>query len=151
MGVIGKLVGRTGSSKWVIGDIDMDGLSRWACACLLATSTVSSVTEMIQREAVREYNTLVVNIRIILLTKMVSTFIEGTSRERKTYQLSCPKCHLFQSQPDVLIRVLRADIAPTVWAWMLSTPQLLLHNSQFFTISKICGAISICLLLRSFN
>ena len=82
-GVVGELVGRTGAGKWVIGDIDMDGLSRWACTCLFATSAASLVTEMIQREAIGGNNTLAVDIRIILLTKTVSTLMKGRAQKKK--------------------------------------------------------------------
>jgi hypothetical protein len=70
--VRGKLVSRAGAGEWAVGDIDMDGLSSWVCTFLLATSAASLFAEMIQKEAVRGYNTLAVEFRIILLTKTVS-------------------------------------------------------------------------------
>lgn len=44
-------------------------------------------------------------------------------------------------------RIIQTDIAPPVWAIVLLTPELLLHNMKFFNICEICHFVAISLLL----
>jgi len=79
-GVIGKLASRAGAGEWAVDDIDMDGLSGWVCTFLLATNAVSLFAE---REAVRGYNTLAVDVNIMLLTNTVSLLSKARAQTEK--------------------------------------------------------------------
>ena len=144
-----KLVGRTGARKGVVGDIDVDGLRSQIRHCLLGTSTACSFAEMVQRENIGGYDALMVNVGVVFLMRVRTLVkIEATG---KAYKLSCPERHHLQSQLNVVLRILRADITPAVCTWMFGASKLLLHNSQFVMIGKVCSSISITLLLWSFN
>lgn len=145
-----KLVGRTGASKGVVGDINVDGLRSQIRGCLLGTSTTCSFAETVQRENVGGYDTLTVDIRVIFLIRELE-LLSKSKATGKAYELSGPERHHLQSQLDVVLRILRADITPAVCTWMFGASKLLLHNSQFVTIGKVCSSISIGLLLWSFN
>jgi hypothetical protein len=83
MGGMANLVGRSRTSQRVISNIDMNGLGGQICTRLLATSAAPLFTETIQRQAIRWYNTLVVNIGIIFLIEIVSDLIKCVSVKRK--------------------------------------------------------------------
>lgn len=151
---IRKTVGRIGTNERVVGNVDMDGWSTWLYTCLqvLASKMTFLLMEVVQREAIWWYNTLLVNIRIVFLERdLESVWILEKKGKLKYYKLSCPERHLLQPQLNVFIWLLRANVAPTVWTWMLSTLEFLLYNPQFIAINKICCSISVSLFLWSLN
>lgn len=123
-----RLVGRTGARKGVVGDIDMDGLRSQICGCLLGTSMACLFMETVQREDVGGYDTFMVNIGVIFLMRELELLskIEATG---KAYELLCPEHLHLQSQLNVVLRILRADITPAVCTWMFGALKFLLHNS----------------------
>ena len=66
----------------------------------------------------------------------------------ETHKFSSPQCHLFKTKLDMVRRIIWTDVAPPIWATVLLTLELLLHNTKFFMICEICHFVAISLLLH---